>query len=288
MSCLKNGRSSNMQIPKRRLGKTGEKVSILGLGGEGVLRTEGRAEEAGVLINLAIDLGINYFDCARAYLGSESYYGSALGERRDEIFLAGKSHARTRSGALNHLDLTLRNLKTDYLDLWQVHDVQTQDDVERIFSAGGAVEAFVEARDEGRVRFIGITGHLNPEVILDCIERFDFDTVLLPINPAEPAYMSFIEGALPAANKKGLGLIGMKVYLKGFVKEISGFQSFEPYFRYALTHPISTAIIGCDTVAQLEENVEFAGAFEPLSKEEMSVLVDQVFPYSRRLMYYKA
>ena len=129
---------------------------------------------------------------------------------------------------------------------------------------------------------------LNPEGILDCIERFDFDTVLLPINPAEPAYMSFIEDVLPAANKKGLGLIGMKVYLKGFVKEISGFQSFEPYFRYALTPPISTAIIGCDTVTQLEENAEFAGLFEPLSKEEMSVLVDQVFPYSRRLMYYKA
>lgn len=230
-----------MDIEKRKLGKTGAEVTIMGLGGEGVLRTFGHEKETSELINRALDLGINYFDCASAYSGSESYYGLALGDRREEIFLASKSHARDKKGALKHLSQTLENMKTDYLDLWQVHDVQTLRDVEQIFGEDGAIEAFIEARDEGRVRFIGVTGHLDPAVILDCMERFDFDTVLLPVNPAEPSYKSFLEEVLPLAYKKGMGVIGMKVYLKGVVKKLPGAGSLEPYFRFALASQISTA-----------------------------------------------
>ena len=133
-----------MTLLKRRLGKTGIDVTIMGLGGEGVLRTFGHDKEAYALINRAIDLGISYFESARAYSGSESYYGSALAERRNDIFLTSKSHARDREGALTHLHETLTNMKTDHLDLWQVHDVRTSEDIETIFGSGGAIEAFVE------------------------------------------------------------------------------------------------------------------------------------------------
>ena len=159
-----------MGIPKRKLGKTGVDVTILGLGGEGILRTFGYDEDAYRMINRAIDLGMTYFESARAYSGSESYYGQALGERRKEIFLTSKSHARDKHGALTFLNQTLTNMRTDYLDLWQIHDIRTNNDVEQIFGPDGALEAFVEAKKKGLVRFIGITGHHDPNILRHCIE----------------------------------------------------------------------------------------------------------------------
>jgi len=172
-----------MEIQKRKLGETGVDVTLIGLGGEGVLRTSGYDDEAYALINRALDLGVNYFESARAYSGSESYYGKALRERRKEIFLTSKSHARDRKGAIEHLQETLKNMKTDHLDLWQVHDVRTDDDVKEIFGQRGAIEAFAEAKQKGLTRFIGVTGHHDPEILKKCISLFDFDTVLLPVNP---------------------------------------------------------------------------------------------------------
>lgn len=154
-----------MALGTRILGKTGQKVTLLGLGGEGVLRTFGRDKEANSLVNRALDLGIGYFESARAYSGSESYYGKALGDRRNRIFLTSKSHDRTREGALSHLHETLRNMRTDHLDLWQVHDVRTKEDIEEIFGPRGAIEAFVEAKKQGKTRFIGVTGHHDPAII---------------------------------------------------------------------------------------------------------------------------
>jgi aryl-alcohol dehydrogenase-like predicted oxidoreductase len=276
-----------MDIPKRKLGKTGEEVTVLGLGGEGVLRTNGYEKEAYALINKAIDLGINYFESARAYSGSESYYGLALKERRKEIFLNSKSHSRDKKGALQHLRETLKNMQTDYLDLWQVHDVRTEEDIEEIFSRGGALEAFVEARKKGLVRFIGVTGHHDPEILKRCLELFSFDTVLMPVNPAEHCYSSFIETVLPLAIKKKMGIIAMKVYFRGFAAKLSQFSSLEPFFCFALSHSISTAVIGCDSIKQLEENVRFAASFKPVSKKELQNMEQLVAPYARSLMYYK-
>jgi aryl-alcohol dehydrogenase-like predicted oxidoreductase len=276
-----------MDLPKRKLGKTGIDVTIVGLGGEGVLRTVGRDREAYGLINRAIDLGVSYFESARAYSGSESYYGLALSERRQDIFLTSKSHARDKKGALTHLQETLQNMKTDHLDLWQVHDVRTMEDVQEIFGPGGAIEAFIEARDKGMTRFIGVTGHHDPSITQVCIETFDFDTVLVPVNPAEPFYMSFIDQILPLANDRDMGIIAMKVYLRGFAERLPGFTSMEPFFRFALSHPITTAVIGCDGVFELEENVGFAHSFSPMSEKEMEDLMDFVDPHSRQLMYYK-
>jgi predicted aldo/keto reductase-like oxidoreductase len=274
-------------IPKRTLGKTGVEVTILGLGGEGMLRTFGYEQEAYPLINRAIDLGVNYFESARAYSGSESYYGLALQERRRDIFLASKSHARDKQGALAHLQETLTQMKTDHLDLWQVHDVRTEEDMEEIFGPRGALEAFREARDKGLVRFIGVTGHHDPLITKRCIEMFDFDTVLIPVNPAEPSYKSYIDTVIPPASQKGMGIVAMKVYFRGFAARIPDYQGMEPFFRFALSQPVTTAVIGCDDIHQLEENVSFASSFTPMPQEEENKLLEFVAPYARQLMYYK-
>ncbi len=276
-----------MQLRKRSLGKTAIEVTIIGLGGEGVLRTFGYEQQAYALINRAIDLGINYFESARAYSGSESYYGLALKERRKQIFLTSKSHARDKKGALAHLHETLTNMKTDHLDLWQVHDVRTGEDVEEIFGPHGALEAFREARDKGLVRFIGVTGHHDPLITKRCIDLFDFDTVLIPVNPGEPFYMSYLDTVIPAASQKGMGIIAMKVYFRGFASRIPGFTGMEPFFRFALSQPVTTAVIGCDDIRQLEENVSFASSYTAMSQKEQDELLEFVAPYARQLMYYK-
>ena len=275
-----------MAIPRRRLGRTGVDVTILGLGGEGMLRTFGREKEAYSLINRSLDLGVTYCESARAYSGSESYYGLALKERREEIFLTSKSHARDKKDALAHLHQTLRNMKTDRLDLWQVHDVRTNDEIEEIFGKGGAIEAFAEARERGHVRFIGVTGHHDPLIIRRCIEMFDFDTVLLPVNPAEPHYRSFLEEVIPLAVDRGMGIVAMKVYIRGMASRIAP-GKLDLFYRYALSHSVTTAVIGCDTIWQLEENVRFASSFTPLSEDEKAMLVEQLSPIARELMYYK-
>jgi predicted aldo/keto reductase-like oxidoreductase len=276
-----------MKIPTRQLGKTGVDVTTLGLGGEGVLRTYGREKEAYDLINRALDLGITYFESARAYSGSEAYYGRSLRERRKEIFLTSKSHARDRKGAEIHLQETLKNMKTDHLDLWQIHDVRTEQEVEEILSPGGALEAFAAARDKGWTRFIGVTGHHDPAITRRCIEEFDFDTVLIPVNPAEPKHKSFLKEVLPSAKKKGMGIVGMKVYFRGFAERLPWFSTMQPFLRFALSMPISTVVIGCDDLLQLEQNVDFARSFAPMTQEESDALIKDVSPYARELMYYK-
>ena len=276
-----------MSLPKRLLGSTGVEVTALGLGGEGVLRSFGREKEAYALINRALDLGITYCESARAYSGSESYYGKALRERRGEVFLTSKSHARDRQGALAHLHETLANMRTDHLDLWQVHDVREEAELAEIFGPGGAIEAFVEARAQGKTRFIGVTGHHDPAIVAQCLERFAFDTVLMPVNPAEPQHASFLAGVLPLALEKGMGIVGMKVYLRGQAARLPWYTDMEPFLRFALTQPVSTVVIGCDDPGQLEENVRFAERFTPPSETERQRLVREVAPFARQLMYYR-
>lgn len=270
------------ELAKRRLGKTGLEVTVMGLGGEGILRTFGQEKSAGKLINTAIDLGINYFESARAYSGSEAYYGGALRERRRDIILNSKSHARDKEGAMAHLHETLKNMKTDYLDLWQVHDVRTTEDMDAIFGPGGSIEAFVEAKEKGLVRFIGVTGHHDPKIIKRCLETFDFDTVLIPVNPAEPTYNCFVEDVVPVASAKDVGIVGMKVFLRGRLDAPKRLL-----LSYALTQPISTAVVGCDSLDQLKENVEAASTIQMLKPKEVRRLTEFVSPYARDLMYYK-
>ncbi|MCJ7705871.1 MAG: aldo/keto reductase [Desulfobacterales bacterium] len=274
-------------LPKRPLGKTGEEISILGLGGEGILRTHDEEEKAVPLIRRALDLGITYFESARAYANSESYYGMALQERRRDIFLTSKSHERTGDGALKHLEVTLKNMKTDFLDLWMIHDVRSPKDVEQIFAPRGAIKAFEAAKRNKVARFIGISGHRNPTILSRAIDLFPFDVVLMPVNPAEPHYWSFLEAVLPKAVDKGMGILGMKTLSRGVCARIFGDESIETFLRFALTQSISAAVVGCKTIDQLEINVRIARSFQPMDQLEQNVLISRVKSYSRELMYYK-
>jgi len=274
-------------LPKRPLGKTGEEISILGLGGEGILRTHDEEEKAVPLIRRALDLGITYFESAQAYASSESYYGMALQERRRDIFLASKSHERSGDGALKHLEVTLKNMKTDFLDLWMIHDVRSPRDVEQIFAPRGAIKAFEAAKRNKLVRFIGISGHRNPTILSRALDLFPFDVVLLPVNPAEPHYWSFLEAVLPKAVDKGMGILGMKTLSRGVCARIFGDESIETFLRFALTQSISAAVVGCETIDQLEMNVRIAQSFQPMDQQEQNALIDRVKSYSREMMYYK-
>jgi len=279
--------SDETPFPKRLLGKTGEVVSILGLGGEALLRTYGRGEEAVSLIHRAIDLGITYFESARAYSGSESYYGMALGERRKDIFLASKSQERTLDGALSHLETTLKNMNTDFLDLWMVHDVRSSKDIDLIFGPQGAIRAFESAKRNKSIKWIGISGHRNPTILSRAIDLYPFDTVLLPINPAEPHYWSFIDEILPKAQEKGMGVLAMKTLSRGVSIKIFGAESTENFLRFALTQPVSSVVVGCETIEQLEMNAKIVRSFRPLTKKEQDILLEKTRPYARELMYYK-
>ena len=274
-------------LPKRPLGKTGEEVSILGLGGEGILRTYDEEEKAIPLIHRALDLGITYFESARAYSNSESYYGMALQERRKDIFLASKSHERTEDGALRHLEMTLKNMKTDFLDLWMVHDVRSPKDLQQIFSSKGAIRAFEVAKRNQSIRFAGISGHRNPTILSRALDLFPFDVVLMPVNPAEPHYWSFLGEVLPKALDKGMGILGMKTLSRGVSIKIFGSDSIDSFLRFAMTQPISAAVVGCDTIDQLEMNVRIAQTFQPMDPIDQKVLLNRVKSYAREMMYYK-
>ena len=272
-------------LPRRRLGRTGVEVTALGLGGEGILRTYKRHQEAQAVIRAALDAGIRYFESARAYADSEVYLGHGLQGYRDQVFLTSKAHGRSRAEAEAQLHTTLKNLQTDHLDLWQVHDLRTKAEVMAIGRPGGALEAFYRAKEQGKTRFIGVTGHHNPDILQLALETYDFDTVLLPVNPAEPHYRSFLPLAAEAA-AKGLGVIGMKVLCRGILVEI--YETGLPYFlQYALSQPVSVIVVGADTAAQVQELAAAVANFTPMPPERQQLLVDNMQLYARQMMYYK-
>jgi aryl-alcohol dehydrogenase-like predicted oxidoreductase len=272
-------------LPTRPLGRTGAVVSILGLGGEGVLRTFGYHREAQAVIRAALEAGITYFESARAYSGSEAYLGRGLKGHRDRIFLTSKSHARSRREAEDHLAQTLRNLQTDHLDLWQVHDVRTQEDLEELSRPGGALEVFRWAKEEGYTRFVGVTGHHDPEILRRALTLFPFDTVLLPVNPAEPADRSFLPLAREA-HAQDLGVVGMKVLARGLAPQL-GLAEVRDYVHYALSQPVSLVVVGADDPEQVQELAAAARNYQPLSPEAQKRLEAAVVPFARGLMYYK-
>ena len=260
-------------IPTRPLGRTGQDVTIFGLGGEGILRTHGEMARALPVITKALDLGVTYFDTAPAYASSRDYYGAALGERRKQIFLASKTSERSRDGSLRILDDSLRRLRTDHLELWQLHDLRTRDDLEQIFSADGAIHALTQAREEGRVRFLGITGHHDPAILMEAMQRFDFDTVLVALNCADLTRLSFSRTVLAEAAQRKMGVIAMKVYSAGLLVGPGGSCSPSLALRYALSlEGVSLAIIGCHTPEQVEENVLVARNFKPMPDADMRAL----------------
>jgi len=274
-------------LPRRLLGRTGQPVTLFGLGGEGVLRTHGRAPEAVRVIHRALDRGVNYCDTAPAYESSMDYYGAALGERRQEVFLACKTHERTRDGSLRLLDASLRRLRTDWLDLWQLHDLRTMEHVNRIFAKGGAMEALIQARAEGRVRFLGLTGHHDPAVLMEAMGRFDFDTMLVALNAADVHRLSFIQTVLPLAVRRDMGVIGMKACAGGALLG-RGRLTAEEAMGYVLSVPgVSTVIVGCKTPAEVDQNAQIARNFVPFSEQRMRELEERTRRRAEAFTSYK-
>lgn len=274
-------------IPRRPLGRTGVPITLFGLGGEGILRTHGETKAAARVIQRALDQGVNYCDTAPAYASSMDYYGAALGERRREVFLASKTHIRTRDGSLKLLDDSLKRLRTDHLDLWQLHDLRTQSDLSQIFGKGGALEALIQARTEGRVRFLGLTGHHDPHILLDAMKRFAFDTVLVALNAADVHRASFIKTVLPEAVRQNMAAIGMKTCAQGALLE-NGTISMDEAMGYSLSLPgVSHVIIGCKTEAEVDDNARIARQFKPFDSEVMRELESRTKLGHTGFTYYK-
>jgi len=262
-------------IPKRVLGRTGEKLTIIGEGGARFHLVS--FEESKAVVRRAYDLGINYFDMARSYFESraEEVYGAVIPAFRKNIVLTTKSGQRTRKGAEADLETSLKLLRTDYVDLWQMHGVNRKEDVERIFAPGGAMEAFEAAKKTGKCRFIGYTNCRDPEVHVEMLRHAEkFDTALMPLHVADTSFsdspkMSFEKTALPAAVERGLGIFAMKVFGNAFLLRTF---SVGDCLRYTLNLPITAAALGFCTIGQLEDDVRVAQGFKPLPKEEMNAL----------------
>ena len=258
------------------LGKSGLRVSRMTLGGYH-MRVRGE-DEAIRIIHRAIDLGINMLDCAHSYHDGESEvaYGKALqGGLRQKILLMTKANARDRDGAMQQLENGLRRMQTDYLDLWQCHEVSTQAEVDKIFGPNGALEAFVKAKQQGKVRHIGFTGHHDPAVHQRLLDGYDgWETVQHPVNLVDPHYLSFIHSVLPNIRKKGLGLLGMKSNAMGGIAK-DNVATIPECLRFSWSQNIDTLVSGVETVGQLEENVAVCKSFRPMSKKEQEALLSR-------------
>jgi aryl-alcohol dehydrogenase-like predicted oxidoreductase len=272
----------------RTLGRTGAQVLPVSLGGEGILRTTGRAPEAVPVILEALRLGVRYCDTAPAYQQSQDYYGAAFREAGPEaragVFLASKTHERTRDRALRLLDDSLRRLATDWLDLWQMHDLRELDELDVLFGKGGAIEAAAQAKADGRIRHIGLTGHHDPRVLLEAMSRFAFDSVLVAVNPADPRRSPFVPTVVAEARRQGMGVVGMKVMAAGrLLKDAQP----EELIRYTATLT-DTAIIGCSSVREVQQNLAAARAFTPMAEPERRALEQRVAPRADWYDYFKA
>lgn len=273
----------------RTLGRTGAAVEAVSLGGEGILRTHGRSVEAVAMVLEALRDGVRYCDTAPAYDDSQEYYGEAFNKMqgaRDGVFLASKTHERTRAGALALLGASLRKLGTDRLDLWQMHDLRTKRDLDEMFARGGAIEAAEEAKQAGKVRFIGLTGHHDPAILLAAMDRYAFDSVLLPINPADPDRLPFITTVIPAARKQGMGVVGMKVLAAGRLVD-EGAATAEECIRYSMAHA-DTVIIGCSSPAEVRANLRVGRTATPMTVAEQSAFERRVARKASRYAYFKA
>jgi len=300
-------------MPTRNLGKTGYKVGIFSLGGQAALERGNNFDVAVPIIERALDLGVNYIDTSSIYGGperwSEQYVGKVMAKRRSEAFLATKTKERTRDDSMRMIEKSLKLLQTDHIDLWQLHDIGTSFDVEQVFAKGGAMEALLEMQQQKVVRHLGITGHYRPESLMECIKRHPFDTVLMAINAADPHHYSFNAELLPLAVEKQMGIIGMKVPGRSrllsswtpppvevqkhswegmtFQTNRSGTLTMREAVFYALSRPVSTIIVGCDNIAQLEENVQHARDFTPLSDSQSAELVARAEPVAKPSLFFR-
>ncbi len=262
--------SANL-IPKRPLGKTGHQVTIYGLGGLFTTSMHDRHEQAVEIVNRAIDLGVNYIDTSALYGNgaSELNIGTVMRNRRDEVFLASKSHDYTYDGTMALVEQSLRRLQTDYLDLYQHHFLGRLGQLEQLQQKHSARQAFERLRDEGVIRYIGVTGH-SSKVLADALNDYPYDCALITLNAAREVMddPEDLDRFFLLAREKEVGVIAMKVVSRGALIERG--LSIRQLLPYVLSYPVSTAIVGISDVSHLEENVRIASEFKQLSDKEMA------------------
>lgn len=273
-SVTTNQPPSTTAMPERELGNTGVRVPIFGLGGAGQtpLSWENRERDAVAIIQRALELGIRYFDTASSYGPSEDYLGKVLPSHREKVFLASKTAERDRDGVWRELERSLKRLNTDYLDLWQLHHVSFEQELDKIFSKDGAAKALEEAKAQKLIRFAGISGHHEPDIIAEGLRRYPFDTTLICINAADKHHpRPFIPTVLPVARQKGVGVIAMKVPAYGRLFKPGVLDGMHQAMGYTLSQPgVHCCVIAAETVAQLESNVEVAREFQPLNEASLA------------------
>ena len=250
----------------RLFGRTGERFSILSFGAQRIVDAHQCSEEEAIrMVNYALDHGIHYFDTARVYSDgqSEERVGKVAKHRRQEMWIATKTRGRTRAEALVHLEESLVALQTDHVDEWRMHNIWNMEELDKLTAPGGALEAAVLAREQGKIRYISMSGHRNPQVQVEALRRFPFDSMLVALSALDHFILSFAEEFLPVANAQGIAVIGMKVM---------ALAKLGPYYeralRYTLGLPISTTIVGMESMDQLKRNLAVAEGFTPLGDEE--------------------
>src|SRR4051812_25376773 len=266
-------------IPKRTLGRTDAKVSILAFGCGSRFLMYKDDDSATAILNRAIDLGITYLDTAYAYGDgqSETRVGKVMASRRKQVWLATKIPDRTRDEFLRRLEASLKRLRVDHVDLLHIHSLGQADDLAKIEAPNGALKGLMEAREQKMTRFIGMTSHTNGDVMAQAIQRHDLDCVQMALNASRNG--QFEEAALPAANKKNLGVIAMKVTGQEFLLgKASGKADINSLLRYSMSLPVTTAVVGMPRLEMLEHNIELARSFAALSEHEMDGLRRQVSP----------
>jgi uncharacterized protein len=275
---------TNAAVPKRPLGKTGVQVSALGVGGYHLGSADSQ-NEATAIVHAALDAGINFFDNAWDYHDgkSEVWMGEALKGRRDEAILMTKvcTHGRSKDVAMRMLEESLQRLQTDHLDVWQVHEVIYDNDPDLIFAPGGAIEALDLAKKQGKVRFVGFTGHKDPSIHLKMLaHNYPFDTVQMPLNCFDATYRSFETQVLPELAKRGIAPLGMKSMGGSGESVAHGAVTAHEALRYAMSLPVAVTISGMDSMDVLKQNLEVARGFQPLDATELSKLRDRVKVYA--------
>jgi aryl-alcohol dehydrogenase-like predicted oxidoreductase len=266
---------SKNQMPTRELGRTGWQASVLTLGG---VKWDFKCTESEAvnLIHRAYELGVNTFDTAVIYTDGESErrLGIALKDIRDKVFVSTKTTKRSYDDARRDMDASLKRLQTDHVDLMFVHSLEDDEDYREVISGKGVLRAMEEYRAAGRLRYIGVSGHWYRHNMERIIKEYPFDVILVPVGLFNLAYRySYFDTIIPAARQRGMGVMGMKVFGAGRVKHT---RSIEPYLRYSLNQPIDTAVIGCDSLQQLEQTISIVKSQPPpLGVEEQEALLPE-------------
>lgn len=276
-SFTKNG------IPYRKLGKTGLEVSLIGVGGYHIGDRFISDEDSVTLIREALDNGVNFLDNAWHYNNgrSEELMGKALLDGyREKAILMTKHHGRDPKTAQEHLETSLRRLQTDYLDLWQFHEIESMEAVDKIYSTG-VLDYVLKKRDEGVIRHIGFTGHSHPDIHRAMIERgFEWETVQMPLNVLDHHHLSFSQEIIPLLTARNIGIIGMKSVASGAIVN-EGIATIEECLRFSMTLPVSSLISGMNKLDHFRHNLEITRNFKPMTEDEIAALLEKTYPHAQ-------